>query len=115
MPVLGQILWMTSHVVACHFMSLFHTQVMSCKTQTWLQAHFYCPHLLQAAMGEKVEARSHLADGSSQWLDLGHMGSYGKVGQTAGDDQPRTWAILMHPDEAFTAAYVRVKPEIIDV
>jgi hypothetical protein len=43
------------------------------------------------------------------------MGSYGKVGETAEDDQPRTWAFLMHPDEAFTAAYVRVKPQIIEV
>lgn len=66
-------------------------------------------------MGESVFARSHLADGSSQWLKLGHMGSYGKVGETAEDDQPRTWAFLMHPDEAFTAAYARVKPQIIEV
>jgi hypothetical protein len=58
-------------------------------------------------MGEAVFARSHLADGSSQWLDLGHMGSYGTVGETAEQDQPRTWAFLMHPDEAFTAARVR--------
>ena len=59
--------------------------------------------------------RSNPGDGSSQWLDLGHMGSYGKVGETAEDDQPRTWAFLMHPDEAFTAAYARVKPQIIEV
>ena len=66
-------------------------------------------------LGDKVEGRSHLAYGCIQWLDLGHMGSYGKVGETAEDDQPRTWAFLMHPDEAFTAAYVRVKPQTIEV
>ena len=66
-------------------------------------------------MGGPVLARSHLADGRSQWLKLGHIGSYGKVGETAEDDQPRTWAFLMHPDEAFTAAYARVKPQIIEV
>ena len=76
---------------------------------------YYCPHLLQAAMGESVYARSHLADGNGQWLNLGHMGSYGKVGERVEDDQPRTWAFLMHPDEAFTAAYDRAKPVIIDV
>ena len=66
-------------------------------------------------MGESVFARSILADGSTQWLNLGHMGSYGKVGETAEDDQPRTWAFLIHPDEAFTAAYVRVRPQITEV
>ena len=58
-------------------------------------------------MGEAVFARDHLADDSSQWLNLGHVGSYGTVGETAEQDQTRTWACLMHPDEAFTAARVR--------
>ena len=87
----------------------------ACETQTWLHAHFYCPHLLQAAMGEPVFARSHLSDGSGQWLKLGHMGSYGNIGATADDDQPRTWAFLIHPDEAFTAAHERVKPVFVEV
>jgi hypothetical protein len=55
-------------------------------------------------MGETVQARCHFADGSTQWVSLGHMGSYGSVGTTAEDDRPRTWASLLHPDEAFTAA-----------
>ena len=63
-------------------------------------------------MGQPVYARDHLADGSGQWVALGHMGSYGRVGETAEDDQPRTWAFLMHPDEAFTAAYARVRPVV---
>ena len=60
-------------------------------------------------MGGPVHARSHLEDGSSQWANLGDMGSYGRVGETPEEDQPRTWAFLMHPDEVFMAAYRRVK------
>ena len=62
--------------------------------------------MLQKPMGEAVFARDHLADGSSQLLNLGHVGSHGAVGEIAEQDQPRTWAFLMHPDEAFTAARV---------
>ena len=57
-------------------------------------------------MGEPVYAQSSQVEGG-QLLDVGHMGSYGKVGETAEQDQPRTWAFLMHTDEAFTAARVR--------
>ena len=59
-------------------------------------------------MGESVFSRNHVADGSGQWHNLGHMGSYGTNGETAEQDQPRTWAVLLHPDEAFTAACDRV-------
>ena len=57
-------------------------------------------------MGEPVYAQSAQVEGG-QWLDVGHMGSYGRVGETAEQDQPRTWAFLLHPDEAFTAAFAQ--------
>lgn len=57
-------------------------------------------------MGEPVYAYRTQEEGG-EWLNLGHMGSYGKVGETAEQDQPRTWAFLLHPDEAFTAEFAR--------
>ena len=57
-------------------------------------------------MGEPVYAQSAQVEGG-QWLDVGHTGSHGRVGETAEQDQPRTWAFLLHPDEAFTAAFAR--------
>ena len=40
-------------------------------------------------------------------MDVGHMGSYGRFGETAEQDQPRTRAFLLHPDEASAAAFAR--------
>ena len=57
-------------------------------------------------MGEPVYAQSAQVE-CGQWMYVGHVGSYGRVGETSEQDQPRTWAFLLHPDEAFTAAFAR--------
>ena len=55
-------------------------------------------------MGEPVCAQSAQVEGG-QWLDVGHMGSYGRAGETAEQDQPCARAFLLRPDDAFTAAF----------